>query len=1515
MAENNVVVRILLSLQDAASSGLSQVVSTIKSFTSETIADAGKIRANFSNLFGGGLEGANEIEAKLEELRTKSTSASASMEQLKKTATDTGAQVGAAGAEAAKGMDAASNSTSKTASAFKFLDSEISVMAGKVRAVFSTLFSGGLDSATAFEAQLDAVATKGSYTAQEMTVVSEKVSQVARDFRITGTEAAQAMEVLAAAGLSASDALAALPAVLALAKNEGIGFEQSANLISNSLSVMGMAFQEAGRMADVLTQGANISKTSAVAMGAALVEAGAGAKAAGLGLEQTVAILAAFAKNGLEGEKAGTALRNIFDQLADPASKAREELANIDITTGNAGEALNQLAKVPLPLAQKAINAFGTEAGPALRAYLNEGEEAIQSYQDQLEGIEGTAYDTSKSLSDNLMGAMEGLSSIWDEAKRKFAEPLLKPLKEQADALYASIKSFVDSGVLSSMATGFADTFVGGLNAARAFVSAVDLTPIAVAFERVKVAAVSAADPLGSAFPSSASAGATAGKALAVVMENLVPLIGAGLAAAGAKAVQSIAAMAASTYQWVTAQIAAREAARDQTVLMEAQRQEAIRLAEAQVVGAQAALNKALAERAHAAAVLAAMEANLGYGVSEADVAAARAANVAAGNAAIAANTRLAAANEALSVANAAAAASTTLLSRAMTFLAGPGGLILAAVGAFALLFAATDKQKPSTDALAKSTDEYAQALRAQTEWQIKAANVDVTKQIQQQQSLIDKAETQVKWAKLALVEVDRLKLSEEQRAQAQDRLAVTMATLDTEQQKLQGLEERRAQGLTELQNRQNGVADALKETEARMAPYQTALDAANKAHADAVAKLNELEPGMKGFGAAALAVQDANDKVAQAQARYNAELQNLMRGLPEVTDQSKTLAIQQALVSQELATQAEKAKEAADGADQLAQATSKTAAAEIEALKAERDLALARGDSATAGRLSAEIAERERAAAQDSAQALQASAAAARIALEAKQKAAAAAGDSTAKTLQEIEALKAEVAQKEASARTATARAQTLESESTQETRLLTALQGSIRTAYELAKAKGNELEARQLLIIAAQTEARLAQLTAEKKRIELDAAIEVTKAIQNEIEERQATGEVIDSVTMNRLKAATVAQQVASIEAQAAGQIAEAEVRKAAAIQLGTLEQQKATKQTDENTRSTHENTDAREKQNEQTADAGSLTKILNEAIAYSRKVTSDLSDATGRLFEKMLWKQNQKEVTAFSTEVQKHLYELDKAPDKYAAINKKIADMGAASRAASDDILFATNGVGRMFGYINKATADSQKAFYEQQLQAEKLADSLESATEKGAHGFGMLQQATIAANSGLSLLDEQDLSRLRSAIDAANEKLRKMQEEAQSAKDEIARLNAEIAEESGQSEKAALLKQQLDYQTALADIEAKRAEAEAAGNRELIALYDEQARKLAQLNALKEKNIKADADAKKNNTSTSSTSSSSNTTTTSSSGGGGISSGNATTVNNYFNVDSKDLLSEQQIRKKVIPVLNRTLRLGS
>ncbi|MDS4070685.1 MAG: tape measure protein, partial [Candidatus Competibacter sp.] len=226
-------------------------------------------------------------------------------------------------------------------------------------------------------------------------------------------------------------------------------------------------------------------------------------------------------------------------------------------------------------------------------------------------------------------------------------------------------------------------------------------------------------------------------KFLANNMDAVASVMGAAFAASVAKGAQSMA-------QFVAASIAARDASRQQAIAAEQQQAANLAAAQGQVAAAQAAYNRALAEQRATAAQLAALESLAGLFASEEALAAARAQATVAANAASAATQRYAAAQAALNAVQAPAAAGVGLVGRALGFLAGPGGLILTAVSALGLLYAAFSKQKPVTDELAQSIDRYADSLEKLNQAQLEAASVRIGEAIRDQTQAVADAAAEV---------------------------------------------------------------------------------------------------------------------------------------------------------------------------------------------------------------------------------------------------------------------------------------------------------------------------------------------------------------------------------------------------------------------------------------------------------------------------------------------------------------------------------------------------------------------------------------------------------------------------------------------------------------------------------------------------------------------------------------------------------------------------------------------------
>jgi len=881
-------------------------------------------------------------------------------------------------------------------------------------------------------------------------------------------------------------------------------------------------------------------------------------------------------------------------------------------------------------------------------------------------------------------------------------------------------------------------------------------------------------------------------KFLADNMDAVAALMGAAFAASAAKAAQS-------TGQFVTASIAARDAARQQAIAAEQQQAANIAAAQSHVAAAQAAYNRALAEQRATQAQLASLEALAGLFASEEALAIARGQATAAANAAAAATQRYAAAQAALNAAQGPAAASVGLFSRAMGLLAGPAGLILTAVSAFGLLYAAFSKQKTATDELNGSTDQYVASLEKLNRAQLEAASV---------------------------------KLGDAMRDQRQ---AIADAAAEVER----------------LQTQQVGLWEALTESKSRA----QLLTEAEGAQADAVAKLNDLE------------------------AKHEA----LLVRLAGVKQESLATDLSQVTAYNQLITALDKVGGTLQAREKYLKQVSDAEIVETQALI---DKAKALGDTNEVERLTIEIAQQRAKAAQQAAGLAQAEANAeeAKIATLEKlrnvqaqltpgqQKSLALAQESAVAKHAEAEAAQAladklalEASSEESGAaakQRAAEKAQQLVSASGNYLYALEAVANAeiagLRAEIDLANAKGDTADAIGKSAQLAALEAKWAQTLADAKQAEIVAE---KASVEAKIAALQATN---SNTEATQKEIAALQLKLVALGKQAEAEQITAQVKAIAAqqTQQNAQQTQQNTEQTQQNTQAVQANSDAQETNTQHVVDTTDANKLLAQYLAGTRSEMDELSGSARRYFEAIFQSTlvHQGFLDSYKSAVDAQRAFISSTDDSSAALveyRAKFLEAVEAEDQASEKLLFAMNGFRKAEAAIELAAAKTKEAYYEQAAAAEALRLRLENMGSTGVNATNLLSYAAKQADGAFNLLDEQDLSGLRAAIDDANVKLREMQSEAEDARANIARLNAEIAAEQGDTEKAALLKQQLDYQQALADIEAKRQQAELEGNRDLVALYDEQARKLTELNALKEKNIKADADAAKqqsaNNTS--------------------------------------------------------------
>jgi TP901 family phage tail tape measure protein len=385
----------------------------------------------------------------------------------------------------------------EASSVFSGLKAHAGKIAGAIAGYFSAkLFGDVVGAARDFETAMSAVQAASGATGAELQALRAAAEEAGASTKYSAVEAANALETLSKAGLSASESAQALPAVLDLASAGGVELGAAADYVTKAVNGMGLEFSEAGRVADVLAMGANASSTSVEGLAGALSYAAPLANTLGLSLEQTVAIIGKFADAGIDASRAGTALNSILAQFSDPASKFRKELAAAGITTGDFDQALRQLAAAG-PAGQRAINAVGTEAGPALRALLNQGIGSLDELKAKLDQSAGSARTFAETMSNNLDGAAKGFGSAWDALLIKLGSPVLPVLRDQLNAVSDRLRAFVTDGTAEAFGSAIKAAFESAGRWVQEFISKVDFKQLAADMQAFAARAGELFDALG----------------------------------------------------------------------------------------------------------------------------------------------------------------------------------------------------------------------------------------------------------------------------------------------------------------------------------------------------------------------------------------------------------------------------------------------------------------------------------------------------------------------------------------------------------------------------------------------------------------------------------------------------------------------------------------------------------------------------------------------------------------------------------------------------------------------------------------------------------------------------------------------------------------------------------------------------------------------------------------------------------------------------------------------------------
>lgn len=243
----------------------------------------------------------------------------------------------------------------------------------------------------------------------------------------SATDAAQGQAFLAMAGFNPKAIMGAMPGMLDMAKAGDMEIGQTADISSNILSAFGIDPSKMGNVADVLTKTFTTSNVNLAMLGDTMRYVGPVARAAGVDLETTAAMAGLLGNVGIQGDKAGTAMRAMLLRLSAPTSGAAKQLEKLGVKTKDAVGNIKPIVPLLAEIAAKTEkmgsgdrmaalkDIFGEEPAAAMTEIISKaGSTGILDYLAIVRDNAGAAQATAKTMADNMRGSLDELSSAWD---------------------------------------------------------------------------------------------------------------------------------------------------------------------------------------------------------------------------------------------------------------------------------------------------------------------------------------------------------------------------------------------------------------------------------------------------------------------------------------------------------------------------------------------------------------------------------------------------------------------------------------------------------------------------------------------------------------------------------------------------------------------------------------------------------------------------------------------------------------------------------------------------------------------------------------------------------------------------------------------------------------------------------------------------------------------------------------------------------------------------------------------
>jgi TP901 family phage tail tape measure protein len=328
---------------------------------------------------------------------------------------------------------------------------------------------------TKFEASMSKVQALSGATGEDFDKLSSAAKEMGATTSKTASQAADALGYMALAGWKTEQMLGGLEPILRASEAGGMDLATCSDLVTDSMSAMGIAVEDLGHYLDVVAKAQSSSNTSMQQLLDAYVQCGGTLRNLNVDIEESATLLGALANRGKKGAEAGTALNSIMVNLIGANRSAKTAMDELGVSAWDSNgnfiglkETLELLGDTLKNLDDDELeNNFVAKIGgktqlDTLQALLSGVNEEYDDLFKTLNDCAGASEDAAKTMQQNLTGSMtmfgSALEGVGIEIYESFKEPLTQAVNEGTDML-SGLVSRISDGDLSGTVEKIAKSF------------------------------------------------------------------------------------------------------------------------------------------------------------------------------------------------------------------------------------------------------------------------------------------------------------------------------------------------------------------------------------------------------------------------------------------------------------------------------------------------------------------------------------------------------------------------------------------------------------------------------------------------------------------------------------------------------------------------------------------------------------------------------------------------------------------------------------------------------------------------------------------------------------------------------------------------------------------------------------------------------------------------------------------------------------------------------------------------